>query len=337
MKLNRWTIGLGLAAALILVSGLWLATQPYSFHGAVIEPATRAPDFTLTTQTGESFRLSAQTGNVLVLFFGYTSCPDVCPTTLMAFKKIRARLPRDTDRTRFVFITVDPERDTPAKLRDYLAAFDPAFIGLTGTIAELEPVWRAYGVYRAKVPGSSDLAYTVDHSSRTYVIDASGNLRVTYSYGEDVDNIAQDLTHLLGERYSVSPRSTSPIADGAVRLGDLNIENAWARAVPAGMTSGVFLTLTNYGAQADALVAAQSPVAPMVEMHQTKMEDDVMKMSPVDRIVIPAGQTVELKPGGYHIMLMNINKTLIAGDRVPLTLKFERAGEIKLEVIVMAQ
>lgn len=336
MKLNRWMIGLGLAAALILVAGLWIATQPYSFHGAVIEPATRAPDFTLTMQTDTTFRLSEQTGNILVLFFGYASCPDVCPTTLMEFKKIRARLPRDADRTKFVFITVDPERDTPAKLRDYLAAFDPAFIGLTGTMAELEPVWRAYGVYRAKVPGSSELAYTIDHSSRVYVIDANGNLRTTYSYGEEADHIAQDLTHLLGEHYSASPSSTSPITEGAVMLGDLKIENAWARAVPAGMTSGVFLTITNQGAQADALVSVQSPVAPMIEVHQTKMEGDVMKMSPVDRMVIPAGQTVELKPGGYHIMLMNLTKTLTAGDRIPLTLKFERAGELKLEAIVMA-
>jgi protein SCO1/2 len=337
MKLNRWTLGLGLAAALILASGLWVATQPYAFHGAVIVPATRAPDFTLTTHTGNAFRLSEQRGKVVVLYFGYTFCPDVCPTTLMEFKKIRARLPRENDRVQFVFVTVDPERDTPTKLRDYLAVFDPAFVGLTGTMAELEPVWHAYGVYRAKVPGSSAMAYTMDHSARVYVIDANGDLRVTYSYGEDADNIAQDLTHLLGERYSVSPSSTSPIADGAVTLGDLKIENAWVRAVPAGMTSGVFLTITNHGAQPDVLIAAQSPVAHMVEVHQTKMENDVMKMSPVDRIAIPAGQTVELKPGGYHIMLMNINKTLTAGDRVPLTLKFERAGEIKLEAIVMAQ
>jgi len=337
MKLNRWTIGLGLAATLILVSGLWVATQPYAFHGAVIEPATRAPDFTLTTQNGNSFRLSEQRGKVVVIFFGYTFCPDVCPTTLMEFKKIRARLPRENDRVQFVFVTVDPERDTPTKLRDYLAAFDPAFVGLTGTMAELEPVWRAYGVYRAKVPGSSDMAYTMDHSSRVYVIDANGNLRVTYSYGEDADNVVQDLTHLIGEPYSASPSPASPIMDGAVTLGDLKIENAWARAVPAGMTSAVFLTITNNSTRADALIAVQSPVAQMAEVHQTKMENDVMKMSPVDRIAIPTGQTVELKPGGYHIMLMGLNRNLVAGDRVPLTLKFERAGEIKFEAVVIAQ
>jgi protein SCO1/2 len=341
MKIKLWMLGLGLTALLMVGAGVWIATQPYSFHGSVIEPAFHAPDFTLTAQDNKPFHLSEQTGNVVLIFFGYTSCPDVCPTTLAEFKRVRQRLPRETDHVKFVFITVDPERDTQDKLRGYLAAFDPSFIGLTGTETQLEPVWKAYGVYREKMPGSSALAYTVNHTSQVYVIDAQGNLRLTYSYGENADDIVQDVDYLVGEIHATTARAPANSANepvmGAATLGDLQIDQAWARASSAGMTSGAYLSITNKGAQSDALIAIQSPVAAMVEMHQTMMENNVMKMSPVTRVVIAPGQKVEFKPGGYHVMLMNINRTLAVGDRVPLILKFERAGQVQVEATVIEQ
>ncbi len=137
---NQWLLlGLGLAALAVAGAGWLIASQPYAFHGSTIEPPMRVADFTLTSHAGTPFRLSDQAGKIVVLFFGYTSCPDFCPTTLMEFKKVRARLVREAEHTQFIFITVDPERDTPDKLRAYLNSFDPAFIGLTGTEAGTYP------------------------------------------------------------------------------------------------------------------------------------------------------------------------------------------------------
>ena len=202
MKNKAWLWGLGLAAVLVIgAAGIWVLTQSYTFHGSVIDPAMRAPDFTLTAHTGKPFRLADQAGEIVVLFFGYTSCPDVCPTTLATFKRTKTLLARETGRVQFIFITVDPERDTVDRVRNWVTAFDSSFIGLTGTEAELTPVWKAYGVYREKMPAESgSTGYSMDHSTAVYVIDARGNLRLTFSYGETAEAMAQDIGYLLNEK-----------------------------------------------------------------------------------------------------------------------------------------
>ena len=135
---------------------------------------------------------------MVLLFFGFTSCPDVCPTTLSDFKQVRQRLGKDADRVSFVFITVDPDRDTPERMAKYASGFDPSFIGLSGDEAQLGPVWKAYGVYRQlKKASADDTAYEVEHSTQLYLVDASGNLRLTYSYGTPVDDLLQDIRFLL--------------------------------------------------------------------------------------------------------------------------------------------
>ncbi|MBI5650929.1 MAG: SCO family protein [Chloroflexi bacterium] len=156
-------------------------------------------DFSLTDQDGKKFNLKDIRGNVVLLFFVYKNCPDVCPTTLAEFKKIRAELGTRAQRVRFVFITIDPERDTLDHLRGYLSIFDPAILGLSGTETELDPVWKSYGVYRAKRDVGSAAGYLMDHSSRTYVIDRRGNLRVTFAYGTEVRDIVADVRYLVDE------------------------------------------------------------------------------------------------------------------------------------------
>jgi len=183
-------IGLTLAAA-----GTMLFAQPYTFHGSLIDPPVAAADFALTDQNGQPFRLSDQKGKVALIFFGYTNCADVCPTTLTQFKKIRAQLGQGADRVEFVFITVDPQRDTPDRLRDYLAGFDPTFTGLTGSLPDLEAAYHQYGVYQAIPAPEPD--YTVDHTTRIYAIDRRGNLRLTYTIDTAAEDMAQDVQQLL--------------------------------------------------------------------------------------------------------------------------------------------
>jgi protein SCO1/2 len=300
--------------------------QSYPFHGTVLNPPPVAADWALTNQDGQTTRLSDYRGRLVLLFFGYTHCPDVCPTTLAQFKTIRAKLGGQADRVRFLFITVDPERDTPAVLKEFLALFDPNFIGLTGTTADLEPVWKSYGVYHEKRTEGS--TYLVDHTARIYVIDGRGSLRLTWlsDASQTADEMVQDIQHLLA--------STSQ--DESANGSRLQISGAWARPAHAGGTSGAYLTIVNAGAQADALVGAQSPLAESAEVHETRMAGAVMQMQPVVRVEVSAGGQLELKPGGYHIMLMGLKRALAVGDRVPIILQFERGGAVQIEATVNA-
>jgi protein SCO1/2 len=193
-----WSLG-GLGVLLALIIGVWFLTQPYTFHGSLIDPPAPAADFMLYDQDGAPFRLSEQRGNVVVLAFGYTSCPDVCPTTLADFKRIKQLLGNQADRVRFVFITVDPERDSPERLGKYMAAFEPTFRGLSGGDAMLDQVWQSYGVYHEKQFLDSAAGYLVDHTSRIYVVDGQGGLRLTFPYGMDTDSMLQDIRHLAKE------------------------------------------------------------------------------------------------------------------------------------------
>lgn len=196
MQKKLLLIGLGLAAGLIVI---WLVAfaRPYQLHGSEITPAVAAPDFTLSGKDGSSYHLGASAGKISLVFFGYTTCPDICPTTLSDFKQTRAALGSAADQVEFIFITVDPQRDTPQRTGEYAAGFDAAFIGLSGSEAELDPVWSAYGVYHAIQPGQSAAGYLVDHSTRVYLVDQQRNLRLTYAYGTPPDDIAADVRYLL--------------------------------------------------------------------------------------------------------------------------------------------
>jgi protein SCO1/2 len=199
MKGRGWVV-LGLGVVGLLVAGIaWGLSRPYTFHGSLLDPAPAAPDFTLTDQHGEPFVLSEQRDVVVSIFFGYTYCPDVCPATLALFKQTREDLGPRAAQARFVFITIDPDRDTPERLREHLGRIDPTIVGLTGTLDELEPVWAAYGVYRAEQPGTGDAGPLFDHSARVYVVDRRGDLRLTFPFGFDVGQFTQDVSHLIQE------------------------------------------------------------------------------------------------------------------------------------------
>jgi protein SCO1 len=194
-------VGLGVVIGLALVLVGWRAMgASYTYQGTLIDPPIPATDFTLTDQSGGTFRLSDQRGKIVLIFFGYTHCTDVCPLTLSNFKRVKQTLGSQAQHVEFVFITVDPERDSPEALRQDLANFDPSFIGLTGTRPEIEKVWKAYGVYQAKVDNGSAAGYSVDHTAITYLIDPQGNWRLTYPFGMEIEKITSDLLHMIRQK-----------------------------------------------------------------------------------------------------------------------------------------
>ena len=184
---------------LLSVLGLLVACGPYRFRsGQLLDPANPAPAITLTDADGTPFQLSDQHGALTLVFFGFTNCPDICPTTLADLAAARKQLGADAEKVKVVLVTVDPERDTPDRLDRYVKAFDPSFIGLTGPRADLEQIYQSYGVSVSKreLPNSA-LGYTVDHGASVYVIDQAGNWRALISNGSTVADIVSDLRYLL--------------------------------------------------------------------------------------------------------------------------------------------
>lgn len=174
-----------------------ILVKPHVLSGTVIDPAIPAPDFTLPSSQGGEYQLSDQTGKFVLIFFGYTHCPDVCPTTLYEMKEIKARLKDKADNIEFVFITVDPDRDTQEQLANFLSSFDESFFGLSGTQDQLEQVWNDYGVYREIQEVDNSLGYLVNHTSRLYLVNSKNELMVTYLNEATVDEITADLKYLM--------------------------------------------------------------------------------------------------------------------------------------------
>ena len=185
------------AAAALIWQYMEQARAP---RGSVLEPRP-APDFSLIDHTGETYRLSADQGKVRVIFFGYTNCPDVCPTTLVTYRQVRQLLGDAARQVRFLFITVDPERDDPARMAEYVARFHPDIVGLTGERPALERVWADYGVYVNALPADPQRGtYEVEHSALSFVIDADGMMRIVHSYGTPAEDMAHDIRLLLREQ-----------------------------------------------------------------------------------------------------------------------------------------
>lgn len=176
-------------------------TEAYEFNGGEISPPAAAPALELTDQNGEPFTLGKENGKVSLIYFGYTTCPDLCPTTLNDFTIVKDDLGEaaasDVD---FIMVTFDPERDTQERMNEYLNFFDPEFIGLRGDDAQTEQFLKDYGVTikRVEYPNSST-GYLIDHTALIYVIDKEGRLRLTYPYGTDPLMIAEDVQHLVTE------------------------------------------------------------------------------------------------------------------------------------------
>ncbi len=195
----RWIYILAGVPAVIVIA-LLIVQQlvPPSFNGMVIQSPQRATDFTLTASTGERMSLQDLRGKTVLLFFGYTFCPDVCPTTIADLTHAMTILgPKKAAQVQAVFVSVDPERDTPERLREYLSYFNPAFLGMTGTPEELIIASTPFGIFYEQHEGSAATGYLVDHTATITVIDKEGYVRLVFPYGMGAEAMAADLDQFV--------------------------------------------------------------------------------------------------------------------------------------------
>jgi protein SCO1/2 len=181
---------------LLLLAGAAGAAGDAGLRAGVFDPPRAAPDFSLRGSDGAELSLGRYRGKVVILGFGFSSCPDVCPTTLSTLAQARKQLGAAGDEVQVVYVTVDPARDDAERLRSYLANFDPTFVGGTGTAEQLAAVRETYGIAASRVALGAGYGFT--HSSYTYLIDREGDLRALMPYGSSPDDYAHDLSILLG-------------------------------------------------------------------------------------------------------------------------------------------
>jgi protein SCO1/2 len=186
---------MGVAALGVGLSACSEAKQ--SFTAVDITGADYAKDFALKDADGKVRTMADFKGKVVVLFFGYAQCPDVCPTTMTEMAQVKQQLGKDGDKLQVLFVTVDPARDTPEVLKAYMGAFDPSFVALIPTADELTATAKDFKVYFKKVDGKTPTSYSMDHSAASFVYDTQGRLRLYARYGAGVPSMVSDVKALL--------------------------------------------------------------------------------------------------------------------------------------------
>ena len=182
--------------AVLVLLALAACSKP-GFNNVDITGANYANDFSLTDHTGARRTLADYRGKVVVIFFGYTQCPDVCPTTMQEMTEVRRQLGREGEAVQVLFVTIDPQRDTREVLAQYVPGFDPSFVGLYGTPEETARTAKQFKVFYQKVPGKTETSYTMDHTAGSYVIDKSGRPRLFLRHNQGAAPIVADLRQLL--------------------------------------------------------------------------------------------------------------------------------------------
>lgn len=285
--------------------------------GLALDPALARPEFTLIDQNGEEYDFAERTkGTLTFLFFGYTYCPDICPITMATLSGALDEMTGVPGR--IVFVTTDPARDTPERLRQWLAPFGGRVTGLTGTLEQVEEAQRVAGTIVA-IPEEPDAKgkYLVGHSSAVTVYTPDDLAHVQYGSGTTQ---LQWMDHI--ERILAEPEWNR--ADGLV------VTDAVASPFVTG-SAAAYLTIRNSG-PADRLLGASTPVVAAAEIHATSGST----MQATGGIDIPSGSTVELEPGADHVMLTGILQTVEIGRPFELTLRFERHPPVKVSVTVVS-
>ena len=195
---RRFSLTVALSALAFSVLSLTGCTDPkVAFKGVDITGADYAKELNLPDQNGQVRKIKDFSGKLVVVFFGYTQCPDVCPTTMQELAEVKRLLGSDGDKLQAVFVTVDPERDTTELLKAYVENFDASFVALRPTSEQLPVIAKDFKIYYKRVEGKTPTSYTMDHSAGSYTFDAQGRVRLFNRYGMGAEALAHDFKLLL--------------------------------------------------------------------------------------------------------------------------------------------
>ncbi len=195
---RRFSLSVALSAVALSVLGLTACMDPKAaFKGVDITGADYAKELNLPDQNGQVRKIKDFSGKLVVVFFGYTQCPDVCPTTMQELAEVKRLLGADGDKLQAVFVTVDPERDTTELLKAYVENFDPSFVALRPSPEQLPQIAKEFKIYFKRVEGKTPTSYTMDHSAGSYTFDAQGKVRLFNRYGMGAEALAHDFKLLL--------------------------------------------------------------------------------------------------------------------------------------------
>ncbi|HSJ23766.1 MAG TPA: SCO family protein [Longimicrobiales bacterium] len=309
------------------------AMEAREYRGAELPDPMPKPAFTLTDMYGHPFDFVAETdGRLTLLFFGFTNCPDICPVHMANIAAVLKDLPQPVQQQiRVVFISADPDRDTPEKLQQWLGVFHPSFIGLRGSIEEVNDILaelRLPPVVFGEVDERGN--YSVGHAAQILAFTPDGYLRLMYPFGTRQADWAVDLLKLT----SWEPPAGAP-ADAPPRPSQLRPSMAYV-PVPAGEgPAALYITVASRAAAPDTLVGAHTRVAGRVELHGHAERDGTMIMERLDGVPVQPGDSLRLMPGGYHLMLHDLTHRLAAGDTFTVELEFRRAGRVAARSVVI--
>ena len=197
-KNNRWIFIIGLLIGIAIISIVALpGLQAHTFYGTVLQSPDKAPNFELDGSAGQKISLDQFEGKIVLLYFGYTFCPDVCPATLSELSTAMELLGKDAANIQVIMISVDPGRDTPKMLAEYVAHFHPSFLGATGTEEQIAQIATLYGIFYEAHEGTEATGYLVDHTATVLAIDQDGHLKLVFPFGAPGEAIAEDLKYIL--------------------------------------------------------------------------------------------------------------------------------------------
>jgi protein SCO1/2 len=303
-----------------------------AFRGVALTAPIARPSLTLTDFNGRPWDFAAETRDkVALLFFGYTHCPDVCPLHMANIAAVLRQMPaEDKARVVTVFVTTDPERDTPARLREWLANFDASFVGLTGTKEELARAQQSLNLAEAtrEYLNADSVNYFVAHAAQVFAFARDGFAYTIYPFGIRQEDWANDLPRLIRDatgadiRRDLAAQAKTRQLNWAGGLRRLPWTDRRSGGEPASQDeAAAYLTLMNDTPQADTIVAIAADLAVRGEIHETMGEGEMRHMMPTPSLVIPARTETKLAPGGTHVMLMQLRKKLVPAtrDAVPVT------------------
>lgn len=305
-----------------------------------------------TDHRGNTFNKVQWRGKWSIVFFGFTNCPDICPTTMQTLKQVKQQLSEQSlwQNYQVVMVSVDPETDNPERLAKYVPFFDSEFIGVVSSIKKTTEFAKQLGILFIKREKEGSDFYEVDHSASLILINPEGQMAGVISAPHKASEISTDLAKLATHVGPITNAHQTDIKKTPITAPDaqndqtqkannpLTIEHAWIRPAPPNAPSlAAYFVIKNNTDNDIRIVDSNSPAFDMTMIHNTVIEDGVAKMIHMDALKIPANGSTELAPLGTHMMLMRPEQTLTIGDEVSITLIDENDNEYQYTIPVRQQ